>query len=160
MAVELVIRRAEYRDAPKIAALEEDCFPDHPWTADMIRHEIEYNELVQVIVAESEGKILGYESAQFLLDECDLRRIAVAPEQRRQKLGTILLDALFRVAEEQGAQMITLEVDAENLAAIGLYQKEGFQVNGRRPDYYGKDKDALLMIRIGDPSEVHPEVQS
>ena len=40
----------------------------------------------------------------------------------------------------------TLEVRASNRKAIGLYEKCGFAVKGRRPRYYDDAKeDALIM---------------
>lgn len=49
---------------------------------------------------------------------------------------------------------LTLEVRASNDAAIGLYEKLGFQTVGRRKNYYAQEhEDALLMTaefpRIG-----------
>jgi ribosomal-protein-alanine N-acetyltransferase len=40
-----------------------------------------------------------------------------------------------------------LEVRADNIAAISLYESFGFVINGRRRDYYGAGQDAVLMQR-------------
>jgi putative acetyltransferase len=67
-------------------------------------------------------------------------------------LGTLLTERVLSLAEEQGLHRISLEVVEDNLPAVALYKKTGFQVEGRLIDsYFGADgryHNSLLMARI------------
>lgn len=155
----LVIRKADVHDARAISRLEAACFRE-PWTEEDIRRDIEFNEIMQVIVAEDDEELLGYIDFQTLDLECDLRRICVRPNRRQLNVGTCLMLAMIRFADQRGIPEIRLEVREDNLAAIGLYKNMGFYENGRRKGYYGPDEDAILMLRIGDPESGESELKS
>jgi ribosomal-protein-alanine N-acetyltransferase len=81
-----------------------------------------------------------------VLDEGSLDNIAVDPAYRRQGVAQALLEALIAQGQAQRLSFITLEVREHNAPAIGLYEKNGFQVVGRRKNYYEKPReDAILM---------------
>ena len=49
-------------------------------------------------------------------------------------------------AEDNGCELVTLEVRGGNEAAMALYTKLGFREVGRRKGYYAKGgEDAVLM---------------
>lgn len=77
--------------------------------------------------------------------ETHITLLAVSPKKQGQGLGTLLLWALLELGLEQGRAWATLEVEADNHAALGLYQKLGFQKAGRRPKYYPSGADALIL---------------
>lgn len=162
MLGELVIRRAEPKDAPEIAAIEAASFDD-PWTQESIEHDLQYSETVTYVVAVADHQIVGYVSVQIVEDECDIQRVAVLPEYRTMHVASILLTSLIHFTETMGVQTHYLEVRRGNEAARRLYRKFGFLENGLRKNYYdGKDgkEDAILMTRIGDPNDVNPELQA
>lgn len=78
--------------------------------------------------------------------EAEILTIAVLPPWRRSGLGGRLLQAALDAARAAGAEMMFLEVAADNTAGLGLYEKNGFIPVGRRKAYYG-DKDAVVMRR-------------
>lgn len=59
--------------------------------------------------------------------------ICTAPERQGRGHGRHLLRALVRLAREQGAERVFLEVRPSNLPAIALYHSEGFNEIGRLP---------------------------
>jgi GNAT superfamily N-acetyltransferase len=63
-------------------------------------------------------------------DEWYLDTIAVFPEFRGHKIGTALLDALPRLAEKFGKNVIGLNVDFANPRAEKLYLANGFEKTG------------------------------
>jgi ribosomal-protein-alanine N-acetyltransferase len=127
-----------------VAALERRCF-DQPWSQALLEREL-YNDLVSFVVAQGEdGTVLGYGEIQAVLDEGCLEKIAVAPEYRRQGVAEAILSAFLRFGREHLA-FLTLEVRESNAPAIALYEKLGFQVVGRRKNYYTQPReDAVLM---------------
>jgi len=78
--------------------------------------------------------------------------MAVRESARRQGVGSALMEAAIDLAEKWLAvQRIELEVFIDNEAAIGLYRKFGFVVEGTLRRYAfrdGKYVDVLAMARI------------
>ena len=106
------------------------------------------------IVAEDERQILGYAGLMTVGADADVQSIAVSREARRSGLGRRLLVELLEVARRRGGTRMFLEVAADNVAAIGLYELNGFEVTSRRRDYYAAGLDAILMRRSLEDSVV------
>lgn len=92
-----------------------------------------------------DDKIVGFISADYVLDECTIFNIGVLPEHRRKGLGKLLIDELISEAKKRDFAFITLEVRSENIPAYKLYEKAGFTLCGKRKGYYkNPDDDALI----------------
>ena len=132
---------------PQAAALERACF-SHPWTEQALAEDLD-NELLTLLAAVGEdGTLLGYGEVRTVLDEGTLERIAVAPQFRRHGAAEALLRRFLDDSRGKLA-FLTLEVRAGNAPAIGLYEKLGFEVVGRRRSYYREEgEDALLMTVV------------
>ena len=132
---------------PQAAALERACF-SHPWTEQALAEDLD-NELLTLLAAVGEdGTLLGYGEVRTVLDEGTLERIAVAPQFRRHGAAEALLRRFLDDGRGKLA-FLTLEVRAGNAPAIGLYEKLGFEVVGRRRNYYREEgEDALLMTVV------------
>jgi ribosomal protein S18 acetylase RimI-like enzyme len=65
----------------------------------------------------------------------DMRRIAVAPRAQRQGVGRALTQALIASARAARVEVLTLDVRADNAAALHLYQSLGFTEYGRLKDF-------------------------
>lgn len=83
--------------------------------------------------------------------DLELEMIAVDPSHRRQGLAGQLIVAMIEQGEAKGLERVLLEVRAGNDAAQALYERHGFEVDGRRAGYYpqasGGREDAILMSR-------------
>ncbi len=71
--------------------------------------------------------------------------IVVKKDKRNLKIGSKLLEEILNIAKELKAKTITLEVNENNLPAIKLYQKYGFQEKGLRKKYYNNKDSAIIM---------------
>lgn len=84
-----------------------------------------------------------------VLDEAEILTVGIAPTARRQGIASRLISTALAEADIRGAEHIFLEVAASNTAAQALYQTIGFQISGRRRNYYHTDagglEDALVM---------------
>ena len=89
----------------------------------------------------------GFVLARAAGGEAELLTVAVAPPVRRHGVGRALVAG---VLDRLGGPVF-LEVAADNQAARGLYGDAGFVACGRRQDYYGPGRDALVL-RHGAPS--------
>ena len=131
---------------PQIVQLEQTCF-SVPWTEGMLTDAL-FDPQASFIVAEDDGgNVIGYAGLHAILDEGYIDNVAVEPDARRHGVASALLEVFCRFAAANLA-FLTLEVRASNSAAIGLYEKHGFQRAGLRPGYYQKPKeDAVIMTR-------------
>lgn len=92
-----------------------------------------------------EHVLMGFVYGQIILDEVELWRIAVAPNQQRLGLGTRLLEAFVALAEIRGAYHLHLEVAGKNHKARAFYHHHGFVETGVRAGYYRDGDDAHLL---------------
>jgi ribosomal-protein-alanine N-acetyltransferase len=132
-------------DIGGVQDVERSSFPV-PWPANAFRHELTQNRNARYIVAREGRKIVGYAGLWLMVDEAHITTFAVLPEHRRRRIGERLLQRLFDIAEEMGAEWLTLEVRVSNIGAQRLYEKYGFRRAGVRRRYYSdNNEDALIM---------------
>lgn len=146
--MEVTVRKMQPGEAEQVAALEKACFTD-PWSEKSLRSQLG-NPHALYLVAELEGRIVGYIGTQLVLDEGDILRVAIEEDRRGQKIGSAILQYLLEVTPE--IRIWNLDVREHNLPAVGLYRKFGFEAIGRRKRYYHHpEEDAILMqMRRGE----------
>ena len=125
-----------------VAELEAACFSE-PWTQRQLASEIARGD-ERALVAVAAGEVVGYLLHRIAADQAELLRIAVRSGRRRRRVASRLLDALCERLRIAGVRSLFLEVRATNTAAIALYRRLGFDLVGRRPEYYANGDDALL----------------
>ena len=79
-----------------------------------------------------------------------------APPRRGR--GAVAL-ASENSARAAGAHAIWLHVDAENSAAIRLYERHGYIAQGREEHYYARNRAALIyskQLAQSDPGATNP----
>lgn len=139
------VRPMTEADIPAVATLERRAFTE-PWSEDAFAEELALDNR-SYVVAEVDGKVLGYGGVMSLEEEAHIMTVAVDPVATRRKIGTRVMLMLVEQALERGARHLTLEVRISNDPALGLYRKLGFVSVGLRPGYY-RDEDALVMWAI------------
>ena len=143
---EPVIRFMRLKDVDAVAAIEKDTFA-RPWSRESFRQELTRNVAARYLVAEEDGRIIGYAGAWIILDESHITNIAVAEDARGRGIGRKLTEELLRVLSNLGASYATLEVRVSNLRAQNLYKSLGFISVGKRKRYYeDNNEDAYLMV--------------
>ena len=131
-------------DVSAIAALEKSTFSE-PWSGDSLLGMTD-SEFYSLICAEADGVICGYLAASSVAGESEILRIAVSDSHRRRGIGAALLDGFIKDRKSAGDSEFFLEVRASNAPAIGLYTSRGFEVCGKRANYYKcPTEDAVLM---------------
>lgn len=148
---ELVIRPAEPKDVGDIAEMEQICFAT-PWSADAIAQELTSNHRAHYIVAEIEGRVVGYAGMWQILDEGHVTNVAVRPEYRGNHIASTIIAVMLEIGEGIGIARYTLEVRSSNEPAKALYRNFGFKEAGLRKGYYEDNgEDAVIMWR--DPQQ-------
>ena len=145
MASEYTIRRMTLADVDGVAAVEAATFPT-PWSRDAFISEMK-NVAARYLVAEKDGRIIGYAGAWIILDESHITNIAVLKDERGQGIGRALTHGLMQYLSNLGAAYATLEVRKSNEVAQNLYVSLGFIKLGVRKRYYEDNgEDALIMV--------------
>jgi len=118
---------------------------EHPWTEeDLIK--LAKDQGKKGFVAEDGDRILGYIGVSYLLDEAEIGNLVVEESSRRHGVGKALIEEVKSYLKDQGIARVYLEVAEDNEAARALYIKCGFCAFNKRKDYYGKGRNADLMV--------------
>lgn len=132
----------------QVAQMESDVFPD-PWSYHEVRSTVKQKHTFCAAAVE-EDTLLGYFLCYYVLDECEIARIAVAKSERRKGIGQLLFEYMKQICREKNLTKMLLDVRKSNRTAIIFYEKNGFHTDGERKLYYGgkNPEDAVLMSRV------------
>jgi len=143
----LALRSPRAADLPDVERIERESFGD-PWPRASLREELRSDALRCPLVAEREGRVVGYLMAWRAGDELHVLNLAVAAAERRRGTGSRLLAAALAAAGAAGLGAATLEVRVGNAGARMFYARHDFVESGRRPRYYRDNgEDALILTR-------------
>ena len=137
--MEFVIRIAVPSDAAAVAAIEKACF-SAPWSERQIEEEIGKDNAL-FFVAEADGAVCGYVSAEDVCGECYMNNLAVAQPYRGRNIGRLLLGRLIDATRARGCEFLTLEVREGNVPARHIYETCGFSLVGFRKNFYDAPKE-------------------
>ncbi|EDP68723.1 acetyltransferase, GNAT family protein [Carnobacterium sp. AT7] len=154
-----IIRLSERKDYPQLMAIENQIWhlgntPQVTTYETVEDYQKQYTEGSQLVArAEESGEIagfLGFHNPTGLTthQKTWIVDVGVHPDAQGKGVGTALLTAIKLLAAEQGIHKLSLRVLSTNPAAIQLYQKNGFEIEGRLKDEFWMDAqfvDDLLM---------------
>jgi ribosomal-protein-alanine N-acetyltransferase len=133
-------------DLGEVEALQRRAFTN-PWGADALRWELANTDVARLYVMHvAGGQLVAYCACWMVFDELHINSLAVEFAWRRRGLARQLLVDVFREAVRDGARSATLEVRRSNDAAIALYDRLGFRVEGVRRDYYQEPREDALVL--------------
>ncbi|WP_182524492.1 ribosomal protein S18-alanine N-acetyltransferase [Nocardioides dongkuii] len=143
-----MIREATVADVEDVAALEAENLGVDAWSPGLVEAGIAGDlPTVHYLVAEVDGVVVGHAVVSAVADIAELQRIAVTPAHRRSGLATALLDEGCRLARQEGADRLLLEVREDNLGALRFYAALGFVEVDRRARYYRDGTTAVVLRR-------------
>ena len=138
------VRPMRWPDIEAVHRLETVLFAVDPWSIEQF-----WSELAQptrsYVVAVDGDRIIGYAGAILLAPDSDVQTIAVSPLDQGRGIGATLLRSLIDEASAAGCRQMLLEVRSDNPAAIGMYERFGFERISMRRDYYERGIDAIIM---------------
>ena len=130
---------------PEIAKLEQLCFSE-PWSEKSLALLLGSDAIGFVCI--DRERVVAYGGMLWAPDEGQITNVAVHPDARRCGYARAILAAFDAAAREHHAEQISLEVRESNTAAIRLYATDGYEVLGRRKNFYRNPReDALVMIK-------------
>lgn len=110
----------------------------------------EFEELLAQPYTRLFAQVGGFALTRTLAGESELLTLAVDPAHQRRGIAHKLMTTWLYDAAAQ-ADTAFLEVAADNIAALALYDRLAFQRSGLRKAYYtrsgGVTADAVLMTR-------------
>jgi ribosomal-protein-alanine N-acetyltransferase len=138
-------------DLLEVVEIEEACRLSL-WGWDSYYAELSRPEAIMIVARRASDDrqtghaLYGFLSARVSAQELHINNIGVHESARRRGIGNALMHEAVATAGRQGAHTAILEVRAGNVAAQALYRRYGFEVVGRRRQYYrSPPEDALLM---------------
>ncbi|TCT20039.1 acetyltransferase (GNAT) family protein [Melghiribacillus thermohalophilus] len=116
---------------------------------------VQSQENSTIIVAEDDSKLIGYVMAMGGLARRNRHSAylvaGLLKDYRNKGIGTKMFQTLLSWAQKKGLHRLELTVIAHNDAAIALYKKMGFKVEGVKRDSLwisGKYVDEYYMARL------------
>ena len=101
-----------------------------------------------------EKNILGYIVFYGTIENTDIFEIAIKKEYQGQSFGEKLLkESMEDIVKKNingnfSKNKFMLEVNEKNVKALKLYEKIGFERISVRKNYYGKNENAMIMMKI------------
>jgi len=152
--VKINFRAITFDDIDAAYALEQASF-SMPWPRSAFEEIVTKKDATYYLAEDLEtGKLVAGLVLFHIVDEGDIMNVAVDREYRGRGIATDLLEYALLQGEAEGIIDFTLEVRVSNEPAIRVYEKNGFESVGIRPNFYTHPKeDGMVMWRYGDRTE-------
>jgi ribosomal-protein-alanine acetyltransferase len=147
IGMEITIEDASTKLLDKLYEIEKQCFEQEAFTRQQLAYLLtDYNTIG--LTALVNGEIAG-----FAIARVDIGRngqfghivtVDVALAYRRKGVAQRLLQEIENLLKERGFKECRLEVREDNVAALSLYQKLGYNKVGTLRRYYGKANGLYL----------------
>jgi ribosomal-protein-alanine N-acetyltransferase len=147
----MTIRGCRDDDLERLHAIQSLCPQAAQWRPQDYLH-LAHDPLGTILVADieqgSSSRLVGFAAFHRVLDDAELRNLAVDPSHQRQGIARALLAAGIQALRVMGSRRLLLEVRASNRPAVALYHAAKFHLLYTRRNYYkNPDEDALIMVR-------------
>nr|MBF0220955.1 ribosomal protein S18-alanine N-acetyltransferase [Desulfobulbaceae bacterium] len=142
----IVIIPAQPCHLPEIIAIEKQL--DSPWSEGQIADELTLAHGWQfVAINPISEKVFGFIIGSICIDEAEIRKFAIASQERRKGYGRILLAHCLIFLDNQFTRVCFLELRESNTAALQLYTFFDFQKIGLRKNYYSNPCENAIILQ-------------
>ena len=100
------------------------------------------NPFGKYLILIEQNEVIGYLYYSDIYERAEINQIEIEKQHRNQKKATLLLKTFL----EKINKSVTLEVKIDNIPALKLYKKFGFEKKALRKGYYN-GIDGILMER-------------
>ena len=142
---DIVFRRMLLVYLDEVLIIDEAAFGEKHWGRDTFVKELSNQYAHYLVAVDKAGKVLAFIGIWLVIDEMHIMTLAVDEAARRRGLAEALLILAFKHSYQNRIRTSTLEVKANNTAAINLYDRYLFHKQGIRPKYYADGQAALLL---------------
>lgn len=149
MANKFTIREAMQLDLATLVGMEKKLFSDSPWSMGQFKEEFKGVPKSRhfLVAVDEENQIIGYAAVLVVAPgvEADVLTVGVLPQNQKMGIATAFMSELEKWSTAKGAPAMMLEVAVDNVPAISLYEKLGYEKISTRQNYYGPALDAIVM---------------
>ncbi|WP_343345999.1 GNAT family N-acetyltransferase [Sphingomicrobium sp. XHP0239] len=135
---ELLLQRGCFDDLDQVMPIMEAAFDPcfgEAWSRSQCGGILPMRGVEMWLARTAGGTALGFALWRTIAGDSELLLLGVDPTAQGHGIGSALLAQFLVQAKQEGARRLHLEVRDGN-AAVGLYEKAGFHLAGRRCDYY------------------------
>ena len=125
------LRPMMYYDLPAVAQVDASAF-ELLWQNTLEALQLAFRQAILASVAETEGRMIGYQLSTRNPFGAHLARLAVSPEYQHHGLGRALVCDLLEQATKRGMLRLTVNTQSDNAASLRLYRTLGFRETGER----------------------------
>lgn len=132
-----------------VASIEAIVQLQEAWDYKAIIELLAQDSVQLLIIKNGVEDIVGYCLYQVVFEQAEILRIGTHPDYQRQGIASQLFIKLNKELQDNKVENLLLEVRADNLPAIALYERQGFVIIHQRKGYYSQPNhsaiDALIM---------------
>jgi len=157
----VLYRRYQPEDFAALYAIEECCFQrPHRFSRRYMRQLVQNPNGATWVAVDEAAALAGFAIVEWASTEegalAYIETLEVMEAHRRKGVGVALLQHLVQSAQTAGAGALWLHVAEDNQAARRLYQAHGLVEQGREKNYYGRNRDGLLLALVLAPEDPPP----
>lgn len=135
-----------------VASIEAIVQLQEPWSEQTLNDLLAQDSIRLMVVRNpSNNDVMGYCLYQVVFEQAEILRIGTHPDYQRQGIASKIFTNLHTILTSYQVESLLLEVRADNMPAIALYEQQGFVVIHQRLGYYQQlhqpSVDALIMQR-------------
>jgi ribosomal-protein-alanine N-acetyltransferase len=143
------VRQATRADLLDVFRIEKEVFAQ-PWPYSAFERQVGTPSFLVGEAGAADDRLTGFVVADTIPNHRQplghVKDIAVRPAARGRGVGEALLERALASLVGQGVRSVKLEVRESNDAAIGLYEKFGFEYLRTLPQYYADGEDAYVLV--------------
>ena len=141
---EVVIRSMQETDLVQVCEIEKRNF-SLPWSEKSFSDSMKREDTV-FLVAVDQSVIAGYVGCYCIDCVGEITNVAVKDAYRRKGIARALLTALYEKSCMMDTKEFFLEVRESNMAAIALYESQGFVREGIRKNFYEQPTEHAVIM--------------
>lgn len=143
--MDLMFYHFNYMNAPyeTLEKIHKTSFFDS-WNADTFEALLTTFGTKGIVLYRFEKTAIGFILYRQAFNDSEILTFCVIPEEQNKGYGHKLLSEMIMTIDKPGKCF--LEVGEHNKDAIYLYKKNGFKITHIRKNYYGEEKNALMMM--------------
>jgi len=142
------LRSYEPHDFAALHRLDQACFPAGiSYSKTTLRCFLRLASADCVVAVEG-GRVVGFVLSEENPPLAHIITLDVAEKQRRQGVGSALLQQLEANLAARGVRSVLLETATNNAAAVAFWQKRGYRIEATLKRYYLGRLDAYEMRKI------------
>lgn len=140
--------KLEAKDLPHVQQIDQAANLT-PWTLHNYQQSLEDPNHYLLGLVDDNDELIATCVYSLVMDEAEILQLVVDKNFQGNGYGYLLLKQVCNILSQTATQLF-LEVRVGNTTAINLYHKLGFNIVGKRKNYYhvnGKYVDAILMAK-------------